>query len=147
KKATGLMAADKARMDGLLAELDRRREYALELIMDSERYPYPYGPNQAEVQADVDERVAAVREIWNDPAKFSGQTNPEFDAIMAKVRSIAERMAQIDPQQNYFKQTPEETVEYISNIANEALSIRNYTGDDTKKQALYNLNVKVMQYN
>lgn len=147
KKATGLMAADKARMDGLLAELDRRREYALELIMDSERYPYPYGPNQAEVQADVDERVAAVREIWNDPAKFSGQTNPEFDAIMNKVRSIAERMAQIDPQQNYFKQTPEETVEYISNIANEALSIRNYTGDDTKKQALYNLNVKVMQYN
>ncbi|MCB9932126.1 MAG: FHA domain-containing protein [Planctomycetes bacterium] len=147
KKATGLMAADKTRMDGLLAELDRRREYALELIMDTERYPYPYGPNQAEVQADVDERVAAVREIWNDPAKFSGQTNPEFDAIMGKVRSIAERMAQIDPEQKYFKQTPEETVEYISNIANEALSIRNYTGDDTAKQALYNTNIKVMQYN
>ncbi|MCB9895010.1 MAG: FHA domain-containing protein [Planctomycetes bacterium] len=147
KAATGLLSGDKSKMDGLLAELDRRREYALELIMDSEKYPYPYGPNQAEVQADVDERVAAVREIWNDPAKFTGQTNPEFDSIMEKIRAIATRMATIDPNQDYFKQTPEETVEYIGNIANEALSIRNYTGDDTKKQALYNTNVKVMEYN
>ncbi|MCA8937801.1 MAG: FHA domain-containing protein [Planctomycetes bacterium] len=147
KKATGLMSNDKAKMDSLLAELDRRRAYALELIMDAEKYPYPYGPNQAEVQADVDERVAAVREIWNDPAKFTGQTNPEFDAIMEKIQAIAQRMATIDPAQDYYKQTPEETVEYISNIANEALSIRNYTGDDTKKQSLYNTNVKVMQYN
>jgi uncharacterized protein YkwD/pSer/pThr/pTyr-binding forkhead associated (FHA) protein len=147
KKATGLMAADKGKMDTLMAELDRRREFALELIMDAERYPYPYGPNQAEVQAEVDTRVDAVREIWNDPAKFSGQTNPEFETIMSKVREIATRMATIDPQQQYFKQTPDETVEYISNIANEDLSIQNYTGDDTAKQTLYNINVKVMAYN
>ena len=147
KKATGLMSGDKVKMDGLLAELDRRRAYALELIMDAEKYPYPYGPNQAEVQADVDERVAAVREIWNDPAKFTGQTNPEFENIMDKIKAIAERMSTIDPDQQYYKQTPEETVEYISNIANEALSIRNYTGDDIKKQQLYNINVKVMAYN
>ncbi|MCA8913345.1 MAG: FHA domain-containing protein [Planctomycetes bacterium] len=146
KKATGLLADD-AHLKELLTELDRRRAYALELIMDTEKYPYPYGPNQAEVQHDVDERVAAVREIWNDPAKYTGQANPEFDAVIEKVKTIAQRMATIDPQQDYFKQTPEETVEYISNIANEALSIRNYTGDDTKKQALYNANVKIMQYN
>lgn len=147
EKATGLMSKDTAKMDSLLTELDRRRAYALELIMDAEKYPYPYGPNQAEVQADVDERVAAVREIWNDPAKFTGQTNPEFDAIMEKIKAIAERMATIDPAQDYFKKTPDETVEYISNIANKSLSIQNYTGGDVKKQALYNTNVKVMAYN
>lgn len=147
KKATGLLATDKAKMDGLMKELDKRRAYALELIMDTVRYPYPYGPNQAEVQAEVNQRVAAVREIWDDPSKFTGQANPEFDAIMTKIRTIAERMVQIDPEQQFFKQTPEETVEYISNVANKALSIREYAGDDTAKQALHNLNVKVMKYN
>jgi uncharacterized protein YkwD len=146
KKATGLLADDKA-LGELLVELDRRRAHALDLIMDTVRYPYPYGPNRAEVQADVNERVAAVREIWDNPMKFTGQKNPEFEAVMEKVRAIAERMAQIDPDQTYFKQTPEETVEYIGNIANEALSIRNYTGDNSAKQKLYNHNVKVMQAN
>lgn len=146
KKATGLLADD-AKLKELLTELDRRREFALELIMDPVAYPYPYAPNQAEIQAEVDERVAAVREIWDNPIKFAGQTNPAFEAIMDKIRAIAERMATIDPNQDYFKQTPEETVEYIANIANEDLSIRNYTGDSTAKQALYNFNVKVMEYN
>lgn len=147
KRATGLLAADKERMNSLLAELDRRREYALELIMDAERYPYPYGPNQAEVQADVNERVAAVREIWNDPAKFTGQTNPQFDAIMDKIRAIAQRMAQIDPSQKYYKETPEETVKYIENIANDELSIKNYAGGNSAKEKLHNYNVEVMEYN
>ena len=147
QKATGLLATDKSKMDALLAELDKRRAYALELIMDEVKYPYPYGPNQAEVQAEVDARVAAVREIWNDPSKFTGQANPEFDAIMNKIRVIAERMAQIDPEQEYYKQTPDDTVEYINNMANKALSIREYAGSDTKRQALYNLNVKIMKAN
>lgn len=146
KKATGLMADD-AKLKELMTELDRRRDYALELIMDPVAYPYPYAPNQAEIQAEVNERVAAVREIWDNPIKFAGQTNPQFDAVMEKIRAIAERMATIDPQQDYFKQTPEETVEYISNIANEALTIRNYTGDNSAKQKLYNANVKIMEYN
>ena len=146
KKATGLLADD-AKLKELLTELDRRREYALELIMDPVAYPYPYAPNQAEIQAEVNERVAAVREIWDNPVKFAGQTNPEFDAIMDKIRAIAERMATIDPQQDYFKKTPEETVEYISNIANEALTIRNYAGGNNGKEALYNANVKIMESN
>lgn len=146
KKATGLLADD-AKLKELLTELDRRREFALELIMDPVAYPYPYAPNQAEIQAEVNERVAAVREIWDNPIKFAGQTNPEFEAIMDKIRAVAERMATIDPQQEYFKQTPEETVDYIANIANEDLSIRNYAGGNNAKEALYNANVKIMEYN
>lgn len=146
-RTTGLMAADKQRMDALLDELKKRREHALELIMDTERYPYPYGPNREQVQADVNERVAAVREIWNDPAGFTGQTDTAFEENMNKIREVARRMATIDPAQDYYKETPEETMEYIANIANKELSIQNYAGGDSGLQSLHNYNVEVMEHN
>ncbi|MEE9311858.1 MAG: CAP domain-containing protein, partial [Planctomycetota bacterium] len=147
KKATGLLAGDTTKLDALMTELDKRRDYAMELIMDTKKYPYPYGPNQAEVQAEVDERVAAVREIWNNPASFTGQSNPQLESVMSKIQAIATRMAQIDPAQQYYKETPEETVEYIKNIANDKLSIKNYSGDDLGKQQVYNYNVKALEHN
>ncbi|MEE9312903.1 MAG: FHA domain-containing protein, partial [Planctomycetota bacterium] len=147
KKATGLLAGDTSQLDALMTELDKRRDYAMELIMDTKKYPYPYAPNQAEVQAEVNERVAAVREIWNNPASFTGQSNPQLESVMSKIQAIATRMAQIDPAQQYYKETPEETVEYIKNIANDKLSIKNYTGDDLGKQKVYNYNVKALEHN
>jgi len=50
-------------------ELNRRREHALELIFDRERYFYPYKHRQGDywkVQQEVDLRVEGVREIWGD---------------------------------------------------------------------------------
>lgn len=58
----------------LRVELDKRRDYAKELIFDAKKYFYPYRPpavsgekykEYLEVQKDVDERVAKVREIWD----------------------------------------------------------------------------------
>ncbi len=55
------------------AELDLRRQSALELIFDEERYFYPYAPpacppdkarHYAAVQREVDVRVEHVRELW-----------------------------------------------------------------------------------
>ncbi|MCL4731115.1 MAG: FHA domain-containing protein, partial [Planctomycetes bacterium] len=146
--ATGLLASDDTKMRALLTELDKRRAHALELIMDTVRYPYPYGPNQAEVQAEVNQRVAAVREIWNDPTKFTGQTNPEYEAILARVRAICERMAQLDPEQKFYTGTPEEDIKYVETIANKALSIRNYApAEDKQRKALISLNREIMEYN
>lgn len=146
--ATGLLASDDTKMRALLTELDKRRAYALELIMDTVRYPYPYGPNQAEVQAEVNTRVAAVREIWNDPTKFTGQTNPEYEAILARVRAICEKMAQLDPEQKFYTGTPEEDIKYVETIANKALSIRNYApAEDKQRKALISLNREVMESN
>ncbi len=56
-------------------QLDAARAFAKELIYDEVKYFYPYSPPQVsaeryaeyvKVQAEVDARVAAVREIWND---------------------------------------------------------------------------------
>ncbi len=62
------------RLQALRRELDKRRAFAKKLIFDEKRYFYPYKPpavspekakEYAKVQAEVDRRVAAVREIWN----------------------------------------------------------------------------------
>ncbi|MBK8205555.1 MAG: FHA domain-containing protein [Planctomycetes bacterium] len=147
QNAAGLLGADKTKMDGLLTELDKRRAFALELIMDAVKYPYPYGPNQAEVQAEVDTRVAAVREIWNDSTSFLGQANPEYEAVIEKVRAISERMDQLDPANNHHKQTSEETITYLKDQANQKLTIREYAGSTGKYEALINFNRKVMKIN
>ena len=63
------------KLRALRVELDKRRAHALELIFDSRKYFYPYRPpavsgakakEYALVQQEVDRRVAAVHEIWND---------------------------------------------------------------------------------
>ena len=68
-----LAAVDRLR--GQKTELDRRREHALELIFDTEKYFYPYKPPECppdraalypKVQQEVDRRVAEVRELWGN---------------------------------------------------------------------------------
>jgi hypothetical protein len=62
------------KLQALRRELDKRRAFAKKLIFDEKRYFYPYKPpavspekarEYAKVQAEVDRRIAAVREIWN----------------------------------------------------------------------------------
>jgi pSer/pThr/pTyr-binding forkhead associated (FHA) protein len=77
-------------------ELDRRRSFATELIFDTTRYPYPYRPPEADAEAlrnyresqpEVDRRVAAVRELWQDDKAV---------AIGAAVRKLVQRLLEID---------------------------------------------------
>ncbi len=145
--AAGLAGADSKKMDMLLDELDKRRQHALELIFDTVKYPYPYAANQAEVQADVDTRVAAVREIWNDPTGFLGQSNPEYEAVIEKVRAISERMDQLDPSSLYHKSTSADTLEYLRGQANKKLTIRYWPGSNRRYESLINVNRRVMQAN
>lgn len=51
----------------LVADLQAARKVAFELINDTVKYPYPYAPNQAEVQSEVDARVDRVKAIWERP--------------------------------------------------------------------------------
>ena len=58
-----------AKLEALRDELDRRREYALRAIFNEKHYPYPAnkgGEPYRSVQAEVDARTAAVKEIWDD---------------------------------------------------------------------------------
>jgi len=60
----------------LRSRLEEARASALELIFDTERYPYPYRPPRASQEAFeqyrthqpmVNQRVAAVKALWEDP--------------------------------------------------------------------------------
>lgn len=66
------------------AKLEKARAHALELIFDEGRYFYPYRSRMKEyapVQRDVDERVKAVRELWED--KVSAKVR--MDAALEKL--------------------------------------------------------------
>ncbi|MBP9891252.1 MAG: FHA domain-containing protein [Planctomycetes bacterium] len=150
ESATGLVTKDSAKLKDLKAELDKRRKYALELIMDEVKYPYPYFTEegkQAEVQAEVDKRVAAVREIWDDPMSFAGQTSPEFEASIERLTAINVRMDELDKEEKFHKSTAEADIAYLKHIGNTKLDIRNYAGDDAGVKVLLPLNAEIMAYN
>ena len=73
--AYAAIKADKSlkKLNKLIArkgELDAARAHALELIFDTKKYFYPYRHRAAEyypVQKEVDHRVEAVRDIWDEP--------------------------------------------------------------------------------
>jgi uncharacterized protein YkwD len=85
------------------ALLEERRAAALALIFDEKRYPYPYGPDQAEVQAEVDRLTDLVRDVWERPstlilARAAGaKADPDaaalaaLDADQALVAAVAAR--------------------------------------------------------
>lgn len=134
ESATGLSGDTKA-LDALFAELEKRRKHALELIFDLQEWPYPYGPKNAEVTAEVMKRVAAVREIWNDPASVKGATNPKFDEVIRKIRDLNIRLDAVDPAFAHHEPSVDADVDYLQQIANERLNIRKYgksRGDKTK---------------
>ena len=72
--------------------LEKRREAAFALIFDNERYPYPYGPNQKEVQAEVNELVAEVREIYETPSSRLLEEDEGLQALFAEASEIATLM-------------------------------------------------------
>lgn len=79
-------------------ELDERREYALDAIFDEVTYFYPYNPPAAgsgktitdyyEAQREVDERVAAVEEMWDK--SYSVALNDSFRQAVADVSWVRE---------------------------------------------------------
>ncbi|GEM_PF-1928804 len=86
-------------------ELDKRRAHAMALIFDTEKYFYPYRPPAVspekakeywKVQAEVDRRVAAVREVWEGkqavvslPKKVAAEIET-FRWIERKLRDLGE---------------------------------------------------------
>ena len=77
--------AEGARRDCLEALLAARRT-ALALIFDEQKYPYPYAPNQSEVQAEVDRLVQDVRTIWVSPLEHLAAKDPSLAALIAEAR-------------------------------------------------------------
>ncbi len=88
EKALAAIKGDRivARVERLAArkeQLDKARDFALELIFDEKKYFYPYrgvgrDAEYARVQQEVDQRVNAVREIWEDRTVISVSGSPEL---------------------------------------------------------------------
>ncbi|MEE2712353.1 MAG: FHA domain-containing protein [Planctomycetota bacterium] len=93
--ANGKAAAAMSEVGDLRAGLEEARASALELIFDTEKYPYPYRPPGASQaafeqyrthQPIVDKRVAAIRKIWNDE-RSAGV--PDFvHEIISEIRQL-----------------------------------------------------------
>jgi len=71
--------------------LEAARAHAIELIFDEVKYFYPYRDRMKEyapVQHDVDERVKAVREAWEDPTKKMVRSDAALDELRAKADAL-----------------------------------------------------------
>ena len=77
----------------MFAELGERRKVALALIFDKKKYPYPYAPNQKEVQAEVDGFVARCAAIWETPSAWVLEKEPALKILLDDAQSVAEAVA------------------------------------------------------
>jgi uncharacterized protein YkwD len=116
------------RMRAQRAELDKARAFALELIFDEIKYFYPYQDRRGEydkVQQEVDRRVKAVQDLWDDRAKL--RTKPdsglaaalkEFDAEAAQLKELGAEPA-----------APEKEVANLRLYLNRELDVRSFFVD------------------
>ncbi len=89
-----------AKLEALRDELDRRREYALRGIFNVKHYPYPANKGATpyrSVQAEIDARTAAVKEIWDDPYSVKitrkgpvGKLLDTFDQLTKELQDMGE---------------------------------------------------------
>jgi uncharacterized protein YkwD len=114
-------------------ELDVARKFALDLIFDEQKYFYPYRGTGREgeyqkVQQEVDRRVKAVQDVWDDKTIVTVKASPElerelkqFDEAVKGLRGylvdVDEKVAEIDFLRSYlgrkfdlatYYRTPEE---------------------------------------
>ncbi len=120
------------------AKLEEARKYALDLIFDEVKYFYPYRDRMKEympVERDVEERVKAVREIWEDKLLEKVRT----DANLIKASEDAEKIV-TDIQ--FYGGDPSDLVQRIENV-------RMYLGHDLSVQTFFENqhDVDLMAYN
>jgi len=104
-KAYATILADKtatrlARLKAKKDKLDETRVFALELIFDERKYFYPYrGTGRmgeyTKVQREVDDRVAKVREIWEDKASVSIKASSDMQRALSLFDEAAEQLEKL----------------------------------------------------
>ncbi len=81
----------------LYKELNERRKAALALIFDKVKYPYPHPDGEAydRVQAEVDELVGKVREIWDTPVLFIKGRNEEVEGFFTRAEQYSAELVSL----------------------------------------------------
>jgi len=121
-----------------VGKLKKARDEALQLIFDEQRYFYPYRPPEcpaekaaqyAEVEAEVDRLVAAVRELWGDEAGPPPEPvvrAPAFLATVAELHELRARLLEL----GVARDATDRALDPCWMLrAGEAISIRDVAGD------------------
>jgi uncharacterized protein YkwD len=127
------------------SELDRAREHALDLIFDEETYFYPYRNRMKEytpVQKEVDNRVAAVREIWDNKATIKTKADSSTAGVLRDLDEVGVKLRQLGAEPTLL----ETELETLRRYFDLTLTVRNYFIDPGEKEA-FALNTQVMEWN
>lgn len=139
-----------AKLDRLRAKkdkLDEARTFALDLIFDEKKYFYPYRgtgrmKEYMEVQREVDRRVAAVVELWDDRTNVKvAETSDITKALKAFDEAAAElekRLVDVDEEV--------ETVAFLRSYLGKKFTVRNFYRDP-EEWDLLRYSEEVMEYN
>jgi len=117
-------------------ELDKRRRYALLAIFNEKHYPYPYvrGSEQyREVQQEIDRRVAAVREIWDDPAKVTITRKGQLDHALGRWEANLAELKRLDADVSDLEA---KIAPYVAYATGEPITIREYFKDEKERRLL-----------
>ena len=136
-----------AKLSAKKDDLDKAREFALELIFDEKKYFYPYrGSGRMgeynKVQQEVDRRVAAVRELWDDRTVVAIKGDPKirktlenFDKAAAE---LGKRLVDVDDKV--------EEVAFLRSYLGAKFNIRNFFRDP-EERFLMLYSAEVMEFN
>lgn len=122
-----------------VVKLKKARDEALQLVFDEKRYFYPYRPPEcpaekaaqyAEVEAEVDRLVAAVRELWGDEAGPPPEPlvrAPAFLATVAELHELRARLLELGVARDATDRALDPC--WMLRGGGEAISIRDVAGD------------------
>ncbi len=134
-----------ARMRELRLKLDKARKVALALIFDEQTYFYPYRDRMAEyipVQKEVSERVAVVRDIWDNPLKISTKSDRSVSSLLDEADESVRALRDLGIDPTAFA----DRVAAIRLYLGRTFTIRNYFHDQAELD-LFTYNDHVLAYN
>jgi uncharacterized protein YkwD len=124
------------KLRALRAQLDERRKSALLAIFDEKHYPYPYDKASLAyrtVQKEIDDRVALVREIWEDPLSVKvSRKGPlekafeQWDEALAGLKRLEEDVLPLEARM----------AEYAAFATGEAFTIQEFFLNDAERRLL-----------
>jgi uncharacterized protein YkwD len=134
-----------AKLRELRASLDQAREHALSLIFDEVKYFYPYQDRREEyeiVQKEVDKRVDAVREVWNNAFTTTLKEEAGTKSILADIGRVDAELAKLGIDTSGF----EAKVAGLTRYLGQTFTVRNFYLDDAERD-LFVYDDRVMDYN
>ena len=115
-------------------ELDERRRSALLAIFNEKHYPYPYqrgSKTYTQVQQEIDERVARVREVWDDDFQVKiNRKGPlarllgEWDAALTELQELEEDVGELE----------QTMAPYVAYATGEPFTVREYFKNDGERK-------------